>query len=61
MKDKKFRLREAVYRLGYALYAKHLITGDGRTHNEKGYVRDLTFKKFEDLRYLLYKEHGMLW
>ena len=62
MKEKKYRLREAVYRLGYALYAKHLQTGNGRSNIiGKGNVRQLTLHKFEDLRTYLYKEHGMMW
>lgn len=59
---KEYRLKQSVYRLGYALYAKHFVTKDGRGANKDGVMfRDLVFDKWESLRTKLYKEYGQMW
>ena len=60
-REKALRLKQSVYRLGYALYARQLITGDGRMRLKGKSTRIATFDKFEQLRTLLHEEHGMMW
>lgn len=48
---KRRRMTRVLHRLGYALYAQNLMTGDGRTAiNGKGYVRALTFDMYERIK-----------